>query len=74
MKVFSDNRKILITQIISYVIFASAILGKNISSIAPILSSYKYFLIVAFFVTQAFMIYFIIQEKKQQAAKNHLEE
>jgi hypothetical protein len=75
MKLFSANKKILATQIISYLIFALALLGKNFPGIASVFGPYKYFFIAAFFIAQAFMVYFIIQENKQKAAaQNHPKE
>ncbi|QEC77779.1 hypothetical protein [Mucilaginibacter ginsenosidivorax] len=75
MKIFSNSKKFLASQIVSYITFGLALIGKNFSNIGSELAPFKYYIIASFFLAQAFMVYFIIQENKQKAiAKNRLKE
>lgn len=66
MAIFHSNPKIRVVQVISIITACSLLPNKYFpnSNYAKAIKPFNLYIVILFFVAQAFMIYFIIQENK----------
>jgi hypothetical protein len=68
MPILHPKLRIRVTQIISIVLFAALLPNKYFpeSGYSHVIKPFNLYIVILFFVTQAFMIYFFIQGKRKK--------